>query len=85
MKIAAAEHSSRSSTLHAHNSLRSDQLTLNGSKGSGGGGVAAVLTAQNMHPRVLYKHKIHIKQWMSKEDASQEVPSQLVPNKNDLI
>lgn len=27
--------------------------TLKGSKGSGGGGAASVLTAQNMHPRVL--------------------------------
>jgi hypothetical protein len=26
--------------------------TLNGSNGSGGGGLASVLTAQNMHPRV---------------------------------
>ena len=36
-----------------HNNIFVQELhTLNGSKGSGGGGFASVLTAQNMHPRV---------------------------------
>ena len=32
-------------------------LTLNGSNGSGGGGLESVLTAQNIHPRVLVRWK----------------------------